>query len=84
MRGCDAEGAAACFRAVVDNEPDNARAHDHLGVALELKGDFNDAIASFGRAIALDPTDERMRQHLKEMTSRGGVLYPVLTRGVTW
>ena len=56
-------------------EPDNARAHDHLGVALELKGDFNGAIASFGRAIALDPTDERVRQHLKEITSRGGVLY---------
>ncbi len=50
--------ALEALRAAVEANPDNARAHLNLGLAHYGSGSFAQAVASFDRALALDPTLE--------------------------
>jgi tetratricopeptide (TPR) repeat protein len=46
------------LRAAVEANPENARAHLNLGLAQYGSNRFSEAVASFDRALALDPTLE--------------------------
>lgn len=50
--------ALVALRAAVEANPENARAHLNLGLAQYGSGRFTEAVASFDRALALDPTLE--------------------------
>jgi len=52
----DAEGAAACFQALIALKPDHAGAHVNLGVVRQQQGRLADALALYERAVALQPT----------------------------
>jgi Flp pilus assembly protein TadD len=43
------------FSRVVSKEPNNADAHNMLGYSLRWQGDVNGAIASYERALAINP-----------------------------
>ena len=47
--------AVTRFTRVVAKEPDNADAHNLLGYALRWQGDVNAAIASYERALKINP-----------------------------
>jgi len=51
----DAEGAAACFEALIALEPDRAGAHVNLGIVRQQQGRLADALALYERAAALKP-----------------------------
>src|SRR5262249_37677295 len=51
----DYAGAIACFKALSDLTPNDARAHVGLALSLELKGDFESAISSYRTALQIDP-----------------------------
>jgi tetratricopeptide (TPR) repeat protein len=51
----DYENAAACFRKVIELDPNNANAHCNLGNALRGLKKFDEAIAAYRQAIELDP-----------------------------
>jgi tetratricopeptide (TPR) repeat protein len=57
-RSRDNEGAAADFETSIDLFPTSG-GYFWRGVILSEDGDFDDAIASFSRAILLDPSDMR-------------------------
>jgi len=52
----DAEGAAACFEALIRLEPDRAGAHVNLGIVRQQQGRLADALALYERAVALKST----------------------------
>ena len=51
----DVEGAISQFRSAINSEPKYAAAHYQLGVALNQKGDKDEAQKEFQRAAELDP-----------------------------
>jgi len=55
--GCR-DDAVACWRRVVELEPAHSTAWFHLGVAAREAGRWQDALARFDRACALDPDDQ--------------------------
>jgi tetratricopeptide (TPR) repeat protein len=57
----DLKKAAALFQKALDIEPDYGLAAYHLGQAQQLLLNHPDAIRSFQRAIAIDPTDADAR-----------------------
>ena len=59
----------ALFQALVEFDPDNAGIHANLGAALYHLGRVEDAIASFDRALSLDPTLESVRTTLDQLRS---------------
>lgn len=66
--------ALRLFRYYVARYPDDANAHDSLGEALVAAGQIDEAIASYERAVALDP-DGRIganaRRQLDRLTDEG-------------
>ena len=48
--------AARAFEAAVDTNPDMYQAHSSLGYALRKLGKFDDSLASYDRALELEPT----------------------------
>lgn len=56
--------AVAAWRRVVELEPGHAEAWFYLGVAAKERGEWQEAIALFDRAIALDP-DEPSGPHCR-------------------
>ena len=54
------------FRALVRVNPDDARAHSNLGAALYYLGRPDDALRSFERALALDPSLKTARTGLEQ------------------
>ena len=55
--------AAFRFEQVVAKEPNNARAHNNLAVALEATGDFARALVEYKRALELDPNNNYIRRN---------------------
>ncbi len=51
----DVEGAISQFRSAINSEPKYAAAHYQLGVALNQKGDKDEAQKEFQKAVELDP-----------------------------
>ena len=51
------------FQLAVASEPNNARAHNDLAVALEANGDFPAAFEEYKKAVALDSSDKSIRQN---------------------
>src|SRR5262249_33049642 len=49
------EERVGCFRVAVALRPDVSPAHHNLGIALEAKGQLDDAIAEYKTALDLDP-----------------------------
>src|SRR5262249_32640448 len=50
----DYDGAIAWFHKAIDIDPRYADAHSNLGTALRFKGQLDEAIASYKKAIDLD------------------------------
>lgn len=57
-------GSVAFARQAVQANPDDAGAHDLLGLGLAFQGQLGEAIREFQRAIQLSPTDADAQQHL--------------------
>lgn len=55
--------AAFRFERAVAKEPNNARAHNNLAVALEAGGEFARALAEYKRALELDSGDTYIRRN---------------------
>lgn len=51
------------FEQVVAREPNNARAHNNLAIALEADGDFPAAFEEYKKAVSLDSADKSIRQN---------------------
>jgi Flp pilus assembly protein TadD len=55
--------AAFRFEKAVEKEPNNARAHNNLAVAMEASGEFARALAEYKKALQLDPNDSYIRRN---------------------
>jgi Flp pilus assembly protein TadD len=55
--------AAFRFEQAVAREPNNARAHNNLAVALEATGEFARALDQYKKALELDPNDSYIRRN---------------------
>ena len=55
--------AAFRFEEAIKKEPNNARAHNNLAVALEASGEFARALGEYKRALELDPNDSYIRRN---------------------
>lgn len=51
------------FEQAVAKEPNNARAHNNLAVALEASGEYARALAEYKRALELEPKDDYIRRN---------------------
>jgi Flp pilus assembly protein TadD len=51
------------FEKVVARDPNNARAHNDLAVALEANGEFPAAFEEYKKAVSLDSADKSIRQN---------------------
>lgn len=51
------------FEQAVAKEPNNARAHNNLAVALEASGEYARALSEYKRALELDPKDTYIRRN---------------------
>jgi polyisoprenoid-binding protein YceI len=71
--GLEKEYAAAALglaRVVAELYPDIGRAHARLGQALALAGRTEEARASFGRALEVDPLDTRAPEYQRRMRGK--------------
>lgn len=53
------------FARVVARQPQNARAHNDLAVAMEADGDFADAFEEYKKAVALAGSDHGIQENYK-------------------
>ena len=60
----DMEEALVHARQAVAARPDDAWAHDVLGRALAVHGQYDAAIEQFERALRIDPAHQEARDHL--------------------
>ena len=51
------------LRAGVAKEPNNARAHNNLAVALEASGEYARALEEYKKALELEPNDNYIRRN---------------------
>jgi len=51
----DFDSALAHYRVLLEQNDASAEVHNNLGLLYEDRGQFDDAIKQFQRAIALDP-----------------------------
>ncbi|MCC6219777.1 MAG: tetratricopeptide repeat protein [Deltaproteobacteria bacterium] len=58
LKDGDVERAGTILQTVLASNPDNAVAHNNMGVLLELKGEKDNALREFRRAMDLDPNLE--------------------------
>ena len=57
--------------------PDDAIAHDELGVALAGQGKLDEAIGELRRSLQIDPNDAEVRSHLAAVVAaKGGSARP--------
>ena len=64
--------AAALLIALLDEQPENARAHDALGCAQHQQKKYNAARDSFLHALDIDPTLQEARDHLAQLLLETG------------
>ena len=55
--------AAFRYEQAVAKDPNNARAHNNLAVALEASGDFARALAEYKKALEIDPNNNYIRRN---------------------
>jgi Flp pilus assembly protein TadD len=55
--------AAFRFEQALTKDPNNARAHNNLAVALEATGDFARALQEYKKALDLSPSDNYIRRN---------------------
>jgi len=55
--------AAFRYEKAIQIEPNNARAHNNLAVALEANGDFARALAEYKKALEIDPNNNYIRRN---------------------
>jgi tetratricopeptide (TPR) repeat protein len=60
----DMEQALVHARQAVAARPDDPWAHDVLGRALAVHGQYDEAMAQFERALRIDPAHQEAREHL--------------------
>ncbi len=70
----DLDGAAACFRRVIEIDPKLAQVHGSLGLVLQAKADLEGAAACFRRAIELDPKSAAAHNNLGGLLGSKGDL----------
>jgi tetratricopeptide (TPR) repeat protein len=70
----DVDKAIEAFRTALRMERDNPRAHLHLGAALRLKGNHDEARDALQRARALDPRGEVGREAAELLRKMGAVV----------
>src|SRR5437773_6250595 len=58
------EEAARCWRRITTLQPDSARAHNNLGVALEALGRPASAVDSYLKGLSLDPSAAQIHFNL--------------------
>jgi len=51
----DLDGAARLYREVLEDEPANKYAHYNLGLIHQSKGDEDEAVTAYGKALEADP-----------------------------
>ena len=61
------EDAVNRYRALAEIEPGNAATHSQIGIALLKAGKAEEALASFDRALSLDPTLESARSYREQV-----------------
>ena len=54
-------------------KPDSARTHTNVGIALSHLGRSNEALRSFERALAIDPTFQAARNNLDKLRKEEGI-----------
>jgi len=62
------------YQALARIEPENAATHSRIGIALLETGRAEEALASFERALSLDPTLDSAREyrdHLRKSVTKG-------------
>jgi predicted alpha/beta superfamily hydrolase len=67
LRAGKIDDAMEVFRVNVRNFPDSSHAHADLGNTYRTKGDKPNAIASYQKALALNPTDAEIEDKLAEL-----------------
>ena len=70
----DYAGALALLRKVVAAEPDNADAHNYLGFSLRKLGKFAASLASYQRALKIQPRHRGALEYLGELYLKTGDL----------
>lgn len=79
LRRRDGENALTVFRAGVARYPASPRLQIGLGIAQYSRGRYSDAVASFCRAVDLDPSDPRPYDFLGEIYGIAPDLAPEVT-----
>ena len=64
------EDALGLFRRLAERYPDNAQVHANLGATLYYLDRVDEAVASYERALALDPSLEAARAALEQVRPR--------------
>ena len=72
--------AVAHFRVTAEHRPDSAAAHYNLGTALTSAGLFDDAIASYERALQLQPRYPKALNNLGDTLASMGRLEQAIAR----
>jgi Flp pilus assembly protein TadD len=54
---------------VLDIDPDNARAHNNMGIAVAKQGKFDEAVHHFSEALRIDPHHASARKNLQRAQS---------------
>jgi tetratricopeptide (TPR) repeat protein len=57
------------LRQALAEDPDDARLHNNLAVALEALGKLEEAYDEYQKAVKLDPGNETYRRNLREFTT---------------
>jgi len=63
----DLEGAMAEYREALRLNPNEAKAHNNLGLALEKKGHRRGALDEFRAAYMLDPKDATYKRNYERL-----------------
>ena len=58
------DAAVPAWRKALDLTPDDARAHNNLGVALAATGKIDEAIAEYRRSLELDESSSQTNNNL--------------------
>ncbi|HEY6555862.1 MAG TPA: tetratricopeptide repeat protein [Polyangiaceae bacterium] len=69
LRNLDYRSRLALWQSTARVSPANPRAHNNLGVALELSGRLIEASDAYARALALDPKYAMARSNLARVTA---------------
>jgi len=74
------------WKQIISIDPDNAAAHNNLGVAYEAKGNIQEAEAAYQRATELEPNSKyfrinyrRCRLHIRRSGTEGKENIPETT-----